>query len=237
MIRIGIVDDEENARRVILKYLERYCENYQVVFEATDYQDTVDATLKHQPDLLFLDIHLLEGTGIEVAQELMGKSDAKIIFTTAYNEYAINALRLKAFDYLLKPIDIEEFQDSLQRVIEEIESEKSKDALSSKITISTLSGTQILEKNEILFMRADASYCTLLLVSGKSITISKPMKYIEKLVEKDSTFLKIHKSYITNVDCVKLLDRVTNELVLCNDERLPISRSNLKIVFNFFQGK
>ena len=237
MIRIGVVDDEENARRVILKYLERYCEGYQVVFQATDYQDTVDYTLKYEPDILFLDIHLLEGNGIEVAQELMGKSQAKIIFTTAYNEYAINALRLKAFDYLLKPIDVEEFQDSLKRAISEVESDKMNRVQSSKISISTLSGTQLIEKNEILFMRADASYCTMLLISGKSITVSKPLKYFEKLVEKDTTFLKIHKSYITNVDCVKLLDRNTSELVLCNGDRLPISRSNLKLVFQFFQGK
>ena len=85
MIRIGVVDDEENARRVVLKYLERHCENYEIIFEAADYQEAVDFTLQLKPDLLFLDVHLLEGTGIEVAQEIHNKSKAKIIFTTAYN--------------------------------------------------------------------------------------------------------------------------------------------------------
>ena len=67
MIRIGIVDDEENARRVISKYLERYCENYEIVFQSEEYQESIDAVLKHKPDLLFLDIHILNGSGIDVA--------------------------------------------------------------------------------------------------------------------------------------------------------------------------
>lgn len=237
MIRIGVVDDEENARRVILKYLERHCEDYEIVFEATDYQEAVDCTLQLKPDLLFLDVHLLDGTGIEVAQEIKDKSNAKIIFTTAYNEYAINALRLRAFDYLMKPIDTEEFIDSLKRVVEEIKSDKAKIPIMSTIVITTLSGTQLIEKNTILFIKAEASYCNIQLANNKPITISKPLKYIEQQVENDPSFIKIHKSYIVNNDFTQSLDRSTHEVILKNGEKLPISRSNLKSVFDFFNPK
>lgn len=237
MIRIGVVDDEENARRVVLKYLERHCENYEIVFEATDYQEAVDFTLKLKPDLLFLDVHLLDGTGVEVAQEIKGKSTAKIIFTTAYNEYAINALRLRAFDYLLKPLDTEEFVDSLTRVIAEINKEKNQIPVSTTIAITTLSGTQLIEKNTIQFVKAEASYCTIQLVNGKTITVSKPLKYIELQVENCPCFIKIHKSFIINKDFVKSLDKSTHEVVLKNEEKLPISRSNLKSVFENFGPK
>lgn len=234
MIKIGVVDDEENARRVILKYLERHCGDYEVVFEATNYREAVDYTLLLKPDLLFLDVHLLEGTGIEVAEELKGKSDTKIIFTTAYNEYAINALRLRAFDYLMKPIDTEEFIDSLIRVTDEIKSEKAKIPIVSTIAITTLSGTQLIEKNTILFIKAEASYCNIQLANNKSITISKPLKYIEQQVENDPSFIKIHKSYIVNNDFAQSLDRSTHELILKNGGKLPVSRSNFKAVYNFF---
>ena len=237
MIRIGVVDDEENARRVVLKYLERHCENYEIVFEATDYQEAVDFTLELKPDLLFLDVHLLEGTGIEVAQEIKDKSKAKIIFTTAYNEYAINALRLRAFDYLLKPLDTEEFIDSLTRVITEIKNDKAQIPVSTTIAITTLSGTQLIEKNTILYVKAEASYCNIQLITGKTITVSKPLKYIELQVENSPAFIKIHKSFIINHDFVKSLDRTTHEIVLKNDEKLPISRSNLKSVFEAFTPK
>lgn len=237
MIRIGVVDDEENARRVVLKYLERHCENYQIIFEATDYQEAVDYTLQLKPDLLFLDVHLLDGTGIEVAQEIKDKSKAKIIFTTAYNEYAINALRLRAFDYLLKPLDTEEFIDSLKRVVVEIMKEKSQIPITTTIAITTLSGTQLIEKNTILYVKAEASYCNIQMANGKTITVSKPLKYIEQQVENCPSFTKIHKSFIVNRDFVKSLDRTTHEVILKNEEKLPISRSNIKSVFEAFTPK
>lgn len=237
MIKIGVVDDEENARRVILKYLERYCNNYQVVFEASDYKDAVENTLLLNPDLLFLDVHLLDGTGIEVAQEIKDKSKAKIIFTTAYNEYAVNALRLRAFDYLLKPLDTEEFIESVHNVFQEIEHEKAQIPILSTIAITTLSGTQLIEKSSVLFVRAEASYCSIHLSNGKSVTVSKPLKYIENQLESTPNFIKIHKSYIVNNDYVKSLERTTQEILLKNDQKLPISRSNLKMVFDFFNPK
>lgn len=239
MIKIGVVDDEENARRVILKYLERYCENYEIVFEAEEFQEAIDCSLEYKPDILFLDIHILNGSGIDVASFLKDKINVRIIFTTAYNEYAIKALKLKAFDYLLKPIDVEEFTDSLFRVVDEIkiEKENNESLISSNISIVTLSGTQIIEKNTISIIKAEGSYCEIQLKDGKSITVSKPLKHIEMQVEQSTTFLKVHKSYLVNVDCVQSLDRNTNELILKDGIKIPISRSNLKMVFSYFQPK
>lgn len=239
MIKIGVVDDEENARRVILKYLERYCENYEIVFQAEEFQETIDCTLQHKPELLFLDIHILNGSGIDVAAFLKDKSNAKIIFTTAYNEYAIKALKLKAFDYILKPIDVDEFTDSLTRVIEEIKNnrEEEQSLAPTKISITTLSGTQLIENNDVSIIKAEGSYCEIQLLNGKSITISKPLKYIEGQIGKSNDFIKIHKSFIVNLASVQSLDRVTNEVILKDGTKLPISRSNVKNVFLHFQPK
>ncbi len=237
MISIGIVDDEENARRIIRKYLERYCEErYEIVFETISYQETIDACIKFNPNILFLDIHLLDGSGIDVAQYLKDNSNtSKIIFTTAYNEYAISALKLKAFDYLLKPIDVEEFQESLTNIISEIkESDENKP---SKISVTTLSGISLIDLNSIEYIKADASYCTIQITDNKPLTISKPLKHIEAQIDKNPIFIKIHKSYLVNTKFVKALDRITNEIILNDDSRLPISRSNLKTIFDYFKNK
>ena len=239
MIRIGIVDDEENARRVISKYLERYCENYEIVFQSEEYQESIDAVLKHKPDLLFLDIHILNGSGIDVASFLKDKSNVKIIFTTAYNEYAIKALKLKAFDYILKPIDVEEFIDSTKRVFEEIKTEKKIETKLAprKISVTTIAGTQLIDNDKVLIIKAEGSYCEIQLKEGKSITISKPLKFIEIQIEKSDMFIKIHKSYIINIENIQSLDRITNEVLLKDGTKLPISRSNIKNVFARFQPK
>ncbi|MBI1835910.1 MAG: response regulator transcription factor [Flavobacteriia bacterium] len=237
MITIGIVDDEENARRVINKCLERYCDNYDVLFETMQFQETIDNSIKHQPDLIFLDINLLDGSGIDVAQQIQEKTNSKIIFTTAYNEYAIQALKLKAFDYLLKPIDLEEFQDSLKKVCEEIYSIKKNDAENSKIAITTLLGTQLIDKCCISHFNAEGSYTEIVLTNSKNLIASKPLKFFENLVVYHPKFLKIHKSTIINIDHVLFLDRINNEILMINDKKLSIARSNIKQVFALFNQK
>jgi two-component system LytT family response regulator len=239
MMRIGIVDDEENARRIIVKYLERYCEEkYSIVFESTSYQETIDAIIKFKPDVLYLDINLLDGSGIDIAQYLKEINiSTKIIFTTAYNEYAIIALKLKAFDYILKPIDSDEFKDSLSNIILELKDGNKQTTIPFKISVSTLSGISLIDLNSIEYVKADASYCTIQITNDKPLTISKPLKHIENQIEKNPVFIKIHKSYLVNRNFVKSLDRATNEIVLIDGARLPISRNNLKMVFNFFKKK
>ena len=97
-----------------------------------------------------------------------------------------------------------------------------------------MSGIQLIDKNNVSTIKAEGSYCEIKLIDGKSITVSKPLKHIENQIEKNSTFIKIHKSYLVNTSVIKSLDRTTNEVILKDDSRLPISRSNLKMVFNFF---
>ena len=234
MVTIGIIDDEENARRVISKYLERYCDDYDVLFETMQLQESIDAVLEHQPDLIFLDINLLDGSGIDVAQKISGKTDTKIIFTTAYNEFAIQALKLKAFDYLLKPIDEDEFKESLRQVTQNINEVKQAKAENSKLSITTISGTQLIDKSSISHFNADGSYTEIILINGKSITASKSLKFFENQIEHHSKFLKIHKSTIINVNHVIALDRIENNVIMSNDVKLSIARSNIKDVFSYF---
>lgn len=238
MIKIGIIDDEASARKIITKFLERCCENYEIVFEATNFKETTEKTLEFQPDILFLDIHLTNSSGIEAALFLKNKSNTKIIFTTADNEYVLKAFKLNIFDYLLKPLNLEEFSDSIKRVIEEIEIEKSQKKLNASTTISqSLIGNQMVNNDAISFIKAEGSYCEIQLKNGKILTLSKPLKHIEVKIEKSSLFLKTHKSFIVNTDNVNSLDRSKKELILKDGKKIPISRRCLKMVFDFFQPR
>lgn len=238
MMKIGICDDEQDARRVVRKYIERYFELFPnesrpVIFEMANYREALESTLLHQPDILFLDIHLKDGSGIDMARELAGRSKTKIIFTTAYSNYAIEALRLRAFDYLLKPLDTEEFNEAVAKVLPEIRDQKQKTA-SVKISVTTMSGVDLIETSKIAYLQAQTAYCKIWIIGKSPMIISKPLSFIEKQVRDDSSFIKIHRSFIVNASYVQFLDRKKNELVLINGVNLPIARASLKKIFDYF---
>lgn len=238
MLKIGIVDDEENAKRVIKKYIERSIDNYEIVFEASEYQNAIDLSLLHEPDILLLDIHLSNGSGIEIAKILKDKINSKIIFTTADRQHVLKAIKVSAFDYLLKPIDSDEMKESLERAILEIEEDNLKKTINSEeISFQTSDGIKKLVSNSISFIKAEGSYCEVNLKNGEVVTISKPLKFIEDQIENNADFLKTHRGYIVNTDNVETLDRNTNELILEDGVKVPISRRCLKMVFDFFQPK
>jgi two-component system, LytTR family, response regulator len=239
MIKIGICDDEPDARRVVLKYIERYFElfpkeEYSILFNVAGYGEALELTLQHQPDILFLDIHLKDGNGIDMAKEMEGKSKTKIIFTTAFNEYAIEALRLRAFDYLMKPLDTEEFNAAMTKILPEIRNQKMQRTGSAKISVTTLSGIELIEADKIIYFQAQTAYCKIYIIDKPAIVISKPLSFIEKQIQDNNSFLKIHRSFIVNVRHVQFLNRKKNELVLKNGIGLPIARANLKKVFDHF---
>lgn len=118
MVKIGIVDDEVNAIRVILKYLDRLDLDYKVVFEAGTFQEMMHLSLEHKPDILFLDIHLLDYSGFEAAKLIKEISVIDIIFITAYDQEPILTIEDKKYNCLLKPIDYTEFKKAVVQVTE-----------------------------------------------------------------------------------------------------------------------
>jgi two-component system LytT family response regulator len=119
-------------------------------------------------------------------------------------------------------------------VTQNINEVKQAKAENSKLSITTISGTQLIDKSSISHFNADGSYTEIVLTNGKSITASKSLKFFENQIEHHSKFLKIHKSTIINVAHVIALDRIENNIIMSNDVKLSIARSNIKNVFNYF---
>jgi two-component system LytT family response regulator len=183
----------------------------QVVELCEDLPDGVKAIRKHKPDLIFLDIEMPGHSGLELLdffdeQEI----NFSIIFTTAYNQYAVQAFKLSAIDYLLKPIAVNELEDTIQRFKQKKQDLSSFSMLKenlfqstlSKIAISTVNAIKFIETNSILFMKADGAYTQIYLQDDTVITSSKSLKYYEDVLEYMPNFMRCHKSYLINLNFV-----------------------------------
>lgn len=213
MIRAVLVDDEKLARDVIFNYLRDYCSDIEIVAQASSVRTAHAAILKTSPDLVFLDIEMPDGKGFDLLN-MFDRIDFKIIFVTAYSEYAIKAFRFSAVDYLLKPVKIDELVDAVAKVRtgepNGISTEIVNSLLSnlrsgsprqSTLIIPNLKGFEVLKVNDIIMCQADG-YCTNFHLSGdRKVVSSKNLKHFAGLLE-DQNFLRVHHSYLVNLDQV-----------------------------------
>jgi len=206
-----VIDDEKRARTLLKGMIDVLSLDVQVVELCEDLPDGVKAIRKHKPDLIFLDIEMPGHSGLELLdffdeQEI----NFSIIFTTAYNQYAVQAFKLSAIDYLLKPIAVNELEDTIQRFKQKKQDLSSFSMLKenlfqstlSKIAISTVNAIKFIETNSILFMKADGAYTQIYLQDDTVITSSKSLKYYEDVLEYMPNFMRCHKSYLINLNFV-----------------------------------
>ncbi|HNT93932.1 MAG: response regulator transcription factor [Bacteroidales bacterium] len=213
MIRAVIIDDEKLARDVIFNYLKEYCPDVEVVAQAATVQTAYEAIIKTAPDLIFLDIEMPDGKGFDLLK-MFDKINFRIIFVTAYSEYAIKAFRFSALDYLLKPVKIDELIEAVAKIRDTeqhgISSEIVKTLLNnlrsssprqSTLIIPNIKGFDVLKLNEIIMCQADG-YCTnFYLTNDRKVVSSKNLKHFTGLLE-DQNFLRVHHSYLVNLDHV-----------------------------------
>lgn len=235
MIKALIIDDEIKARNVLKHYLESFIPQITEVRQA----DSVDAALGvldvYQPDIVFLDVEMPHKNGFQFLIEV--KEPAfDVIFTTAYNQYAIQAIRFSALDYLLKPVDPDELQAAVQRHLEKKESEPQRDLYQNlveniskkevkdfKIAVPSAEGFYFFMIEDILRLEADRSYTHIHLVNKRPFIASKTLKHFEEMLE-EFNFIRTHKSHLVNPRHVTRLSN-DNEFVLLTDgSRVEVSR-------------
>lgn len=236
MIKTIIIDDEFNAREFLEKLIHRSFPNKFLVLEKCEsIDDAVIAIEKYKPELVFLDVQMPNKNGFELFKEIKD-INFEVIFTTAHSEFAIDAIKCSALDYLLKPITaidlletIKKYdakqnkasqQEKLMLLLENIDTGSSE---FKKIAFPTDSGFELIKTNSILYCEADSNYCSIKCLDGRKITLSKTLKHIEEILPK-TIFQRIHKSYLVNLNYVNKFDK-SNELIieLTNGENLPVS--------------
>jgi two-component system LytT family response regulator len=232
MITAIIIDDEARGRLALSQKLKDYCPEVRLEGEAEDGEQGIRLIAEHQPDLVFLDIEMPRMNGFEMLSK-MPQKNFHVVFTTAYDQYAIKAIRFSAFDYLLKPVDIEELKTVITKVkssakeaVEqrlEILTQHLRSAI-SKLAISTMDGILFFDLQTIVHIEALSNYTVFSFVDRPRLTVSKTLKEFEDLLPADR-FFRPHHSHIVNLRYVKRYTRGDGgQIELQNGEIVDVSR-------------
>ena len=236
MVRTLIIDDEIRARETIQALLEIYCKDTaQVVGQAKNMRTGIEAIREHKPDLVLLDIKMPDGSGFDLLARY-GKIDFKVVFITAFEEYAIQAFKFSAIDYILKPININEFISAVDKVVDKRTSnqnrnvnyeallENIKSTLPGKLAIPTSDGMEYLNTKDIIRVEADRSYSWFYLKDRRKLLVSKNLKEYQELLS-DRNFFRTHNSHLINLEHVKKYIRSQGGAIeLIDGSQVPISR-------------
>jgi len=235
-IRAVIVEDEPQAREMLRTLLEEYCQDVHIIGEASNVKDGVACIRKLLPDLVFLDIEMPNEKGLELFK-YFDNIDFEVVFTTAYDQYAINALRLSALDYLLKPIDLNELRQALTNFREKKRQAHINQALryqfaaeqnttqSKRIILPSGEGYVFVDVSDIMYCQAEKSYTLFVVKDGKKYWVSKTIKEYADLLE-GFGFLRIHRSSIINPEYVsKLIKTRPSSVVMADGVNLSVSKN------------
>jgi len=232
-----IIDDEKRARRILKTLIEEECPEIVTVFDAENLLEGVAIIKAEQPDVVFLDIEMPNHSGLQILEFFKNDTiNFQIIFTTAYGHYAIDAFKLSAVDYLLKPIDIDELKIAINKASDSLEENFIKEKLLNlernfqqlalnKIALEVPKGIRFVSHEDILFFEADGVYTKVFLQNGKTELICKTLKHFTEQLSNKPLFYKPHRSYLINL---KYMTEITKkdglQVIMSNNKSIPIAR-------------
>jgi len=245
MNRFLVVDDEDKARALLNKLLllaEPYCQ----VVEANSVEQGIARYLEFQPDLVFLDIEMPHKNGFELVHELMLMGESpKVVFVTAFNQYAIKAIKASALDYLLKPINENDLKQCINRARlidnKKKETDKMDDLLNrlsmnKRLKVNTRTGFEIIKQDDILYCEADGNYTNIFLTNQEKLTTATTLGLIEDQLTSD-LFFRVSRSILINLDYLKSVNRKDKVCHLQIDDEcisLPLSYSRVQKLAEIF---
>ncbi len=217
MLHALIVEDELNSQELLKEIIESYCEGVKVVATAQGVAEALEKIKEHKPQLLLLDIELSDGDGFQVLEQVEDM-DFDVIFTTAYDQYAIKAFKFAATDYILKPVDIEELQEAVKRIVEKRQNpdeDPANEQLQAlinnirniqqpfkRIVLPTSNGFTVVDPKDIVRCEADRNYTFIFLKDKRKILVSRTIKDYEEMLV-DFNFFRIHQSHLINLAFLK----------------------------------
>ncbi len=239
MIKAVIVDDELGARESLSKMIEKNCKQLEIVAKADSAIAAYDAITSKKPDLVFLDIEMPNGNAFDLLEKFK-EIDFNIIFTTAYDHYAIKAIKFSAVDYILKPIDPEELVEAVKRFEKKqqenpnVLDKQFKTLLSNvrpenklkKVGIPDGDGLVFINLSDIVRCESDGNYTFFILTSGKKIIASRTLGEYEQMFTEDH-FFRVHRSHLINLQHVKkYIKGEGGYVIMSDDSQVEVSRRN-----------
>lgn len=233
-----IIDDEKFCIETLRYELEKNCPEVNIVATCENGREGIEAIKRHQPDIIFLDIEMPYMNAFEMLQEI-DEIDFDIIFTTAYSQFAIKAIKVSALDYLLKPVGKEELQAAVSKITSKPQkgvTGKSIQILMEqllmnqqdirKIALPTIDGLEMVRVDQLILVEADSNYTHFHLLSGKKIIISRTLKQVEEMLLEYPFFFRIHQTYLINLHHVEKYQKGRGgSLVMINEAILPVARN------------
>jgi two-component system LytT family response regulator len=236
MIRCVIVEDELKSREALKALILRFCPEVMVCAEASGVEAGRAIIEQHHPDLVFLDIEMPDGSGFRLLEKF-DKIDFEVVFTTAYEQFAIKAIRYQALDYLLKPIVpqeliaavekvrlLKEKKNSMKNIESMLNTYGSRPQDKRKINLATTDKIHIVDVDTIIRCESDNYYTHFYLNNGQHLLISKTLKEIEGMLE-EFEFIRPHKSHLVNVHFIQNFNREEGGFITLTDgSKIPVSR-------------
>ena len=238
MIDLILIDDEPSAIKSLKWEIENFCENVNIVDSFVNPLRAVAYLQKNQVDCVFLDIEMPEMDGFQFLA-LFPERNFEVVITTAYDQYAIKAIKERALDYLLKPIDSDDLKacidqiernkksrsvdDKLEKSLEKLINASSRQS-GQKISISNDGKIIFLSPDDIVYCESDGNYCTIFLENRDKIVITQKLKFMEEKLS-GFHFFRIHNSYLINLSKVKEFHKTDEYVVLSNMVKIPVSRN------------
>ena len=241
MITAVLIDDDKHLRKGLNALLERYTNDIAIIGEAESVKTGIAAIEKLRPQVIFLDIHLSDGSGFDILEKLRktsGKINAHVVFITAHEQYAVKAFKFSALDFILKPVDPEELQQTILKIKEAVGKGSSYEHIDlllenirrkvdnfKRIALSTSDGIHLFEVADIIRCEAKVNYTQFYIKNHKPVLISRTLKEYEELLT-DHGFERIHQSHLVNLSYLKSYIKTDGGYVIMADNsKIPIAQS------------
>lgn len=243
-----LIDDNQNIREGLKDLLLSFCANkIEKLYEAHSLKTGLLAIKKHEPELVFLDVELGDGTGMELLS-LVEKINFHVIFVTAHDKYALDAFRFSAVDFLLKPIDVEQLIESVEKVQKRVEEKQVRMQYQilldnfnpthqdKKIVLKTSEAIYFIKVKDIVRCEASGAYTVFVIQGEQNLLISKNLKEFDTLLSKYG-FIRTHQSHLINIQKIIRIDKVDGGAVIMdNKDVVPISHRKREIVMEILQN-
>ena len=244
-LRAIIIDDEVHCAETLEWQLKNFCPSVELIGVYSSPVDGLAAIKSQKPDLVFLDIEMPKMTGFQLLKSIY-KVDFGVIFTTAFDQFAVQAFKVSAIDYLVKPIDDDELKSAVEKAgklnpessaisVEFLLEQMQDNKLSNRLFLPTLNGLEFIEKEAVIRCESDSNYTTVHLEDESKMVISKTLKEFEDLLP-EKHFFRVHHSHIINLLAVQKYVRGDGgHLIMKNGNIVPVSRAKKQLLLEYLQ--
>jgi two-component system, LytTR family, response regulator len=247
VLKAILVDDELNSLQNLQIKIQEYCPSVKVVAQSQNPEEAIQLILQHKPDVVFLDIEMPRMSGFKMLEQIP-EADFEVIFITAYNHYAIHAIRISAFDYLVKPVSIEELQHTVER-LGNIAGKKTRERVEllkknlanpksqeDHTAIPTQDGLEFIQIKQIIRVESSSNYSKLILQNGQQILVTRQLKDFEELLQ-DYRFYRVHHSHLINLNYIaKYVRGDGGQITMRNGDVIDVSRRKKEVFLKLIGG-